>query len=148
MKPFTVQSCDNIQGNGDLVHALMIEFCSRAYLDLVDWIENNVTFFRTVWWIGSTPHLPLKSGRMCKNTSTPPTVCLSHTCESYRQWVIEDNYCNGRPDWTSVRVQLVLPVKPYEKIKVKFLNAGHSELGYAGLVVGNPGSLPPDQVIF
>jgi mannitol 2-dehydrogenase len=42
--PFTVQSCDNIQGNGDLVKRLLLQFCSRAYPDVVSWIEENVTF--------------------------------------------------------------------------------------------------------
>jgi mannitol 2-dehydrogenase len=56
--------------------------------------------------------------------------------ETYRQWVIEDNFCNGRPDWGSVGAQLTDSVKPYEKIKVRLLNAGHSCLGYAGHLAG------------
>lgn len=54
------------------------------------------------------------------------------TAESFRQWVVEDNYCNDRPDWTSVGVTVVASVKPYEKIKVRLLNGSHTALAYAG----------------
>jgi mannitol 2-dehydrogenase len=134
MKPFTVQSCDNIQGNGDLVHALLIEFCSRAYPDLVNWIENNVAFPNSM--VDRITPAPSAEELTYVQEQLNSTDCVPVTCESYRQWVIEDNYCNCRPDWASVGVQLVLSVKPYEKIKVRLLNAGHSALGYAGHLAG------------
>ena len=33
-------------------------------------------------------------------------------CESFRQWVIEDNFASGRPSWEKVGVQLVDDVEP------------------------------------
>ena len=58
------------------------------------------------------------------------------TCEPFIQWVIEDNFSNGRPQLENVGVQFVPDVKPYEKMKLRLLNAGHSVLGILGAVHG------------
>ena len=60
------------------------------------------------------------------------------TCEPFIQWVIEDNFSNGRPEFEKVGVQFVPDVKPYEKMKLRLLNAGHSVLGILGALHGHP----------
>src|SRR5664280_2423538 len=57
-------------------------------------------------------------------------------CEPFIQWIIEDNYSNGRPDWESAGVRFVTDVGPYEKMKIRLLNAGHSLLGFVGTLYG------------
>jgi mannitol 2-dehydrogenase len=57
-------------------------------------------------------------------------------CEPFIQWIIEDNFSNGRPPWERVGVQFVEEVEPYEKMKIRLLNAGHSLLGFAGSLAG------------
>jgi mannitol 2-dehydrogenase len=54
------------------------------------------------------------------------------TCEPFCQWVIEDHFSNGRPPSERVGAQFVANVTPYEKIKIRLLNAGHSVLGILG----------------
>jgi len=51
--------------------------------------------------------------------------------ESFRQWVIEDVFADGRPDWDRVGAQFVEDVTPYEAMKLRLLNASH--LAIAGL---------------
>jgi mannitol 2-dehydrogenase len=58
------------------------------------------------------------------------------TCEPFLQWVVEDKFSNGRPEFESVGVQFVPDVKPYEKMKLRLLNAGHSVLGILGAIQG------------
>jgi len=60
------------------------------------------------------------------------------TCEPFIQWVIEDDFSNGRPEFEKVGVQFVPDVKPYEKMKLRLLNAGHSVLGILGAIHGHP----------
>lgn len=46
-------------------------------------------------------------------------------CETFAQWVIEDNFAeglSGRPRWEDVGVQLVPNVEPYELAKIRMLN--------------------------
>ena len=56
--------------------------------------------------------------------------------ERYWQWVIEDRFIAGRPDWERVGVQLVKDVGPYEEAKIRILNAGHSGLAWLGTLAG------------
>ncbi len=56
--------------------------------------------------------------------------------ESFIQWVIEDDFCNGRPAWERVGVQMVESVAPYEEAKIRVLNATHSCIAWAGTLVG------------
>jgi D-arabinitol 4-dehydrogenase len=56
--------------------------------------------------------------------------------ESFIQWVIEDNFCAGRPAWEKVGVEMVTSVAPYEEAKIRLLNATHSCIAWAGTLVG------------
>jgi mannitol 2-dehydrogenase len=56
--------------------------------------------------------------------------------EDFRQWVIEDKFCNGRPDWDEVGALFVKDVKPYEFMKLRLLNGGHSALSYTSYLCG------------
>ena len=58
-------------------------------------------------------------------------------CEPYIQWVIEDRFSDGRPPLEKLGVQFVPDVTPYEKMKIRLLNAGHSTLGIPGAVHGH-----------
>ena len=58
------------------------------------------------------------------------------TCESFTQWVIEDSFCDGRPNWDNAGAQFVKDVTPFETMKIRLLNAGHSVLGLLGSVHG------------
>jgi fructuronate reductase/mannitol 2-dehydrogenase len=57
-------------------------------------------------------------------------------CEPFRQWVVEDSFCNGRPPLDRVGVQFVTDVRPYEQMKTRMLNGAHTALGYLGYLAG------------
>jgi fructuronate reductase len=57
-------------------------------------------------------------------------------CEPFIQWVIEDNFIAGRPDWELAGAQLVSDVLPFEKMKIRMLNGSHSFLAYLGILNG------------
>jgi mannitol 2-dehydrogenase len=56
--------------------------------------------------------------------------------ESFKQWVIEDHFGQGRPAWESVGAQMTTDVLPYEKMKLRLLNASHQALCYIGMLLG------------
>ncbi len=51
-------------------------------------------------------------------------------CEEFKQWVLEDNFPEGRPALEKVGVQFVLDVAPYEHMKIRILNGGHAAIAY------------------
>ena len=42
--------------------------------------------------------------------------------------VIEDHFVQGRPKWEQVGAQMTTDVLPYEKMKLRLLNASHQAL--------------------
>lgn len=133
MKPFTVQCCDNIQGNGDLVKSLLLQFCEQAYPSLVAYIADNVAFPNSMV-DRITPAASDEELSYIHNLNIADNVPV--TAESFRQWVVEDRYCNDRPPWEEVGITVVEDVEPYEKIKVRLLNGGHVAIGFAGHLAG------------
>ena len=136
LPPFTVLSCDNIQHNGDMARKMVLAYAEKQDGHLADWIENEVSFPNTMV-DRITPVTPPKIIDYLKREydleDDWPVVC-----EPFIQWVIEDNFSNGRPPLEELGVQFVSDVAPYEKMKIRLLNAGHSVLGIPGAVYGHP----------
>src|ERR1035437_2596619 len=130
----TIQSCDNIQKNGHVLKKMLLSYVKEAEPGLISWIEKEVTF-PDCMVDRITPVTTPSDIENLKNVygidDAWPVVC-----EPFIQWVIEDNYSNGRPEWESVGVQFVHDVSPYEKMKIRLLNAGHSLLGFSGSLYG------------
>ncbi len=64
-------------------------------------------------------------------------------CEPFRQWVIEDNFVAGRPDWNVAGAEFVADVVPYEEMKLRMLNGSHSFLAYLATLAVTHTSLTP-----
>lgn len=133
--PFTVLCCDNLPENGKAVRALLIDFARRAVPDLADHIANDVAFPSTM-----VDRITPARG--------PDTLALAERligradagaveCEAFRQWVIEDHFPTGRPDWEAGGALFVADVRPYEDMKLRMLNGAHSMLAYAGFLSGH-----------
>ncbi len=130
----TIQSCDNIQKNGDISKRMLLAYVKEAEPGLIDWIEKQVTFPNCM----VDRITPVTTPSDIENLKSVYGIedAWPVVCEPFIQWIIEDNYSNGRPDWESVGVQFVPDVGPYEKMKIRLLNAGHSLLGFLGSLYG------------
>jgi mannitol 2-dehydrogenase len=130
----TIQSCDNIQKNGDTLKRVLLSYINTAEPELISWVERNVTFPNSMVDRITPVTLPEVSEIIIKKfgfTDSWPVVS-----EPFIQWIVEDNFCQGRPSWEKAGVQFVHDVGPYEKMKIRLLNAGHSILGFLGSIHG------------
>lgn len=133
--PFTVLSCDNLPANGNLLRAGVLDFAQRTNPELSDWICENVTFPCTMV-DRITPATTASLVEEVKEvTGFEDRVPVE--AESFSQWVIEDDFCNGRPDWELAGALLVDDVTPYEQMKLRMLNGTHSLIAYAGFLAGS-----------
>ncbi|OAV44054.1 mannitol dehydrogenase family protein [Lewinella sp. 4G2] len=133
---FTVLSCDNIQHNGNVARRMLLAFARHQDPELAGWIEKEVTFPNSMVdriTPVTTPEVSEYLFREFELEDGWPVVC-----EPFIQWVVEDNFVNGRPPLETVGVQFVPDVSPYEKMKIRLLNAGHSVLGIPGALHGHP----------
>lgn len=133
-KPFTVLSCDNIPLNGQRVRSAVLQLARNVDTSLSDWIEEEVAFpssmvDRIVPATTSADITELESNLGFRDEALVNT-------EPFSQWVIEDKFCNERPPLNKVGVQFTTNVEPFEKVKLRFLNAAHSTLAYLGSLAG------------
>jgi mannitol 2-dehydrogenase len=56
--------------------------------------------------------------------------------EPFRQWILEDRFAAGRPQFESVGALFTDRVDAWEVYKLRFLNAGHSCLAYLAALAG------------
>ena len=130
--PFTCMSCDNLQGNGDILRQTIVSLARMSDADLADWIETNCTFPNSMvdCIVPATGPNELSLAQSFGIDDASPV-----THESYRQWVIEDNFCSGRPDWDKVGATFTNKVHDYEAMKIRVLNGGHQIVANAGEVL-------------
>lgn len=134
LPPFTVMSCDNIPGNGDAARKSFVAFATLRDPELGAWIEQQVRFPNSM------------VDRITPVTTDDDKVKISQqfgiddqwpvVCEPFTQWVLEDEFGDGRPPLEDVGVQLVEDVEPYELMKIRLLNASHQALCYFGYLAG------------
>src|SRR3954447_1484034 len=131
--PFTVVSCDNIQGNGGVARRSLSAFADLREPGLGEWIRREVAFPNSM------------VDRITPATTDADRAELAGrfgvvdqwpvVCESFAQWVLEETP-GERPPWEQAGVQPVKDVAPYELMKLRLLNASHQAVAYLGYLAG------------
>jgi mannitol 2-dehydrogenase len=132
--PFTVMSCDNIQGNGDAAKKSFGAFARLRDPDLGEWVEREVAFPNCMVDRITPVTTDEDRDEIAQRFGVEdrwPVVC-----EDFTQWVLEDHFGQGRPPLEDAGVQLVDDVMPYELMKLRLLNASHQGLCYFGYLAG------------
>ncbi|MDP2438409.1 MAG: mannitol dehydrogenase family protein [archaeon] len=154
---FTALSCDNIQHNGDLLKSSVLAFasaldtpprieCSGNPLGRRPGAEGDVEEGLTEW-ISIHGRFPNSMVDRITPLTTPADVealRASHgiadrwpvVCEAFTQFVVEDCFADGRPQWERVGVQFVPDVTPYEVMKLRLLNGSHLAVATLGDLAG------------
>ncbi|MEO8004568.1 MAG: D-arabinitol 4-dehydrogenase [Betaproteobacteria bacterium] len=131
----TLLNCDNLRNNGDRFREGLLQFIELiGDADLLAWVIGNTTSPNAmVDRITPRPTADVAE-RVKRATGWDDAVPVMS--ESFIQWVIEDTFCNGRPEWERVGVEMVGSVAPYEEAKIRILNAAHSAIAWGGTLRG------------
>ncbi|KNG83806.1 mannitol 2-dehydrogenase [Aspergillus nomiae NRRL 13137] len=137
LKPFTVMSCDNMQKNGSITRHMLESFARLRNPEIAKWIAEQ----------GAFPNAMVD--RITPQTSASDKTALADNfgiedswpvvTEPFMQWVIEDQFSDGRPPFEKVGAQVVKnvhDVEEFEKHKLRLLNGSHSAIGYPGQLAG------------
>ncbi len=132
--PLTVMSCDNVIENGDVARVAVLGVAEDVDAALARWIKDNVTFPNGM------------VDRITPATTDADRAFLADeyglsdgwpvVTEPFRQWVIEDAFAAGRPPWEDLDITVTSDVEPYELMKLRLLNAGHSTMAYLAALAG------------
>ena len=130
--PFTCMCCDNLQGNGAILRQTVVSLAQLSDPDLAAWIDENCSFPNSMvdCIVPATgPNELALVGTLGIEDASPVTH------ENYRQWVIEDDFCAGRPDWDKVGATFTDDVHDFEAMKIRVLNGGHQIIANAGEIL-------------
>ena len=134
LSPFTVLSCDNIPDNGHVVKNAVLGMAEKRAAELAAWIHQHVSFPGTMVDRIVPAATEESLDEITRELGVADPCAIS--CEPFIQWVIEDNFVAGRPQWEVAGVQMVDDVLPWEQMKLRMLNGSHSFLAYLGYLAG------------
>lgn len=128
LPPFTIMSCDNIPGNGEVTEAAICGLAKLSDPDFAAWIEHNVSFPNSMV-DRITPATGKREIEIARDTYGVEDGWPVF-CEEFKQWVLEDKFPLGRPAFEDAGAEFVPDVAPYELMKLRILNGGHAAIAY------------------
>jgi mannitol 2-dehydrogenase len=133
--PFSGLSCDNLRGNGAILRQAVVGVARLNDPELADWIDAEGAFPNSM--VDSiVPATGPDELALVREMGIADAAPVTH--ENFRQWVIEDVFCSGRPDWDRMGAIFTSDVHGYEMMKIRILNAGHQILANAGELLSMP----------
>ncbi len=131
--PLAIVSCDNLPRNGEVLRGLVHAFCADA--GLADWIASHADFPSTM--VDRIVPATTAADRDVASRLIGARDEATVVGEPFSQWVIEDAFRGRRPAWEAAGAMLVPDTRPYEAMKLRLLNGGHSALAYLGMLRGH-----------
>lgn len=131
--PFTGLCCDNLQGNGAILRQRVVGLARLSDPALADWIDARCSFPDSMvdCIVPATGPREIALARACGIADAAPV-----THERFRQWVIADDFCAGRPDWDRAGAVFSDDVHAFETMKIRILNGGHQVICGAAELLG------------
>ena len=127
--PFTVMCCDNLPHNGHVCFDAVVGTARLSDPGLADWIAATIAFPNSMV-DRITPATGPRELAMARDLGLDDNAPV--TCETFRQWVMEDNFPGGRPALEKVGVTFTDRVDAFETMKIRILNGGHAIIAYPG----------------
>jgi mannitol 2-dehydrogenase len=133
--PFSGLSCDNLRGNGSVLRQTVVGLARLTDPALAEWIDTEGAFPNSM--VDSiVPATGPAELALVREMGIADLAPVTH--ENFRQWVIVDAFCAGRPDWDLAGATFTDYVHAHEMMKIRILNAGHQVLANAGELLSVP----------
>ncbi len=134
LPPFTIMSCDNLQGNGHIARKVLLAYTACSNPALERWIAENVAFPNSM--VDRITPATTAADRASLRESLGIDDAWPVVTEPFRQWVMEDSFCNGRPRWEEGGALMSADVASYEIMKMRLLNGSHLAMAYLAALHG------------
>ena len=132
----TIASCDNLQGNGHKLKAIIHAASTTQDAELVKWIETHCAFPCSMV-DRIVPAATDEVASAAKAALGMQDECALST-ETFWEWVIEDNFVDPSDAALLCKcgVRVTSQVHSYEEAKLRMLNGSHSAMALMGAVTG------------
>ncbi len=132
--PVTILSCDNLPGNGDVARQATMRAAERQSAELAGWVADSCSFPNSM--VDRITPVTTDDDRRYLLETYGLVDRWPVVAEPFLQWVVEDDFVAGRPDFESVGVLMTPDVHAWELYKLRMLNAGHSTIAYLSSLAG------------
>ncbi|MFK7793041.1 MAG: mannitol dehydrogenase family protein [Devosiaceae bacterium] len=132
---FTLLSCDNLPSNGALLRQIMLDYLQKNAPEAIDWAQDNLACPSTM--VDRIVPATTDENRAAMASTLGVHDAWPVMSEPFSQFVVEDNFPQGRPAWEPHGVTMAGDVEPYEKMKLRMLNGSHSTIAYLGFLAGH-----------
>ena len=132
--PFTLLSCDNLPANGETLKRVVARFAALRDRDLGRFVAEAVECPATM--VDRIVPATTEADREAVAATTGLHDSWPVVAEPFTQWVIEDRFPSGRPEWERAGAMFVNDVAAFELMKLRLLNGSHSTLAYLGFLAG------------
>ena len=132
LPPFTVLTCDNLPANGRTVAKVVTRLAALTDPALGAYVAAHVAFPATM--VDRIVPATTDQDRARIAAATGLDDAWPVVTEIYNNWVIEDHFPQGRPDWAAT---FVTDIVPFELMKLRLLNGAHSTMAYLGYLAGH-----------
>lgn len=135
LSPYTVLCCDNLEANGQVVREAVLAHADSTDPALARWIASEGAFPSSMVdrIVPAATDTTRRDAREQIGLDDP----LAVETEPFFQWVMEDHFVNGRPDWDAGGAVFVDDVTPWERAKLTMLNGAHTLIACFGLLLGH-----------
>jgi fructuronate reductase len=112
----------------------VLAFAREVDAELANWIEASVSFPCSM--VDRITPATTDADRAFVTAQLGMQDAWPIVTEQFVQWVIEDNFTMGRPDWTLGGAVFSNEIEAWEDMKLRCLNGAHSTLAYLGQLTG------------
>ncbi|MEM7523203.1 MAG: mannitol dehydrogenase family protein [Pseudomonadota bacterium] len=134
LAPPTLLSCDNLPSNGATLRRILLDFVAEAAPGELTWFEDTLACPSTM--VDRIVPATTDEARAAASAAIGLDDEWPVIAEPFTQFVVEDRFAAGRPDWEAAGVTMTDDVAPYEAMKLRMLNGAHSTLAYLGYLAG------------
>jgi len=136
LPPLTLLSCDNVSHNGARLKASLEQLAHHQQRPATEIrrLLNDYCFPSTM--VDRIVPAMTEESRAWLAQRVGGEDAVGVICEPFFQWVIEDNFAAGRPQWELAGVTFTDEIDAWEEMKLRMLNGSHSFLAYIGWLAG------------
>ncbi|CAB3704980.1 mannitol dehydrogenase family protein [Achromobacter pestifer] len=132
--PVTLMSLDNLPSNGHLLRGMVLAFAEQVDAGLAAWIASSCAFPCSM--VDRIVPRTTDEDRHGVAQALGVHDAWPVLAEPYLEWVVEDQFAAGRPDWTAGGARFVTDAAPFETLKLRTVNGAHSALAYLSVMAG------------
>ncbi|MFY0478667.1 mannitol dehydrogenase family protein [Achromobacter marplatensis] len=132
--PVTLMSLDNLPSNGHLLRGMVLAFAEQVDRALAAWIASSCAFPCSM--VDRIVPRTTDEDRRGVADALGLHDAWPVLAEPYLEWVVEDRFAAGRPDWAAGGARFVAEAAPFETLKLRTVNGAHSALAYLSVMAG------------